>query len=543
MYRRIRYSSGDYYLNYLNVSAHYIRNGICSGKFNNYIKETFGIKKLPYNIELIDLIKGDDSRYELFVDLPEEYFNEWVNYPYFGGFENSEATKSTGAIYHDILIVGRNDNELSDFLHPYDSYLRVNFLNRLKSNPVDELVIKEHKNGRKYRPYEFYLAHWRAYIIFEVVNNCMFIEKYLNEERGRLYFTSEYQRVNDYWVTNYASTFKRVSTYRSFVARFINSRINYRYNGEEVSTFLLGHLQSTKEDLLSDMTGLLTIHKYWENLAKSSGLLSYEVGLKELKKDIYFIFEWLCHSGFSESELLRKWSSNNCKKENYSFLEDVLDFEEFKFRDSFTRYVPVYASSEIEDWMNKDVNLIGLYSELENLNSFYPWIRSFYDLHKSINNKDSIHLVQPRIIDFLIVFTIRTEVLIRDLIYTRFSYENYNLKDVFSYISNKIKDKFDRNTISSVSDKSNWDMTVLRNKPEDIFEKIHKCSVGKCWPKNRKYFFVQILKFVTSRNYFAHHSYKDDDLNFHANELSREVLTSCLFSVLYITSVSNLEDV
>ncbi len=45
----------------------------------------------------------------------------------------------------------------------------------------------------------------------------------------------------------------------------------------------------------------------------------------------------------------------------------------------------------------------------------------------------------------------------------------------------------------SVSDKQNWKMTELRERPEDIFEKVDSCSVGKSWSSNQKYFFSQIL--------------------------------------------------
>ncbi|HCG7756426.1 hypothetical protein ACSTIV_20470 [Vibrio parahaemolyticus] len=537
MYRRIRYSESDYHLSYLNISAHYINNGICSGQFQNYLKKTFGINKLPYNIKIIDLIRDDSSKYELFVELPEEYFNEWESYPELGVIKSTEATKATGAIYSYIDIISTEDEGLPDLLHPYESIFLDEFVNKLKSRPSNPLVTKTHRNGREYRPCEFYLSYWRAYIIFETVNNCKFIENYLVEEKGKPFFEAEYQRVNDYWVSNYSSTFQRVATYRSFASRFALSKAGILCTYGEASSFVLEHLQATRDDLESDMTILLTLHRRWESLAKREELNSYNVGLRELKKDIYFMFEWLCSSGLSEHAVFDRWSYDGRQSRYYSALKDVLDFEEIKFKESFTRYVPLYVQPVIYKWFNKEINLDNLYLKLEGLNSFYPWMRSFHDLHESINNKSSIHLVQPRIIDYLLIFTIRTEIIIRDLVYSNFSYEEYNLKDVISELSSRVEKENDKKVLCCVVDKEKWDMTKLDGKPNDIFERIDSCSVGKCWSLSMKYFFAQILKFVTSRNYFAHHSYKDDELNLSINTLPREVLTSCLYSVLYLASL------
>lgn len=88
------------------------------------------------------------------------------------------------------------------------------------------------------------------------------------QEKGKPYFEAEYQRVNDYWVLNYSSTFQRVATYRAFASRFALSRADIQCTYGEVSSFVLEHLQATRDDLESDMTILLTLYKHWEGLAK-----------------------------------------------------------------------------------------------------------------------------------------------------------------------------------------------------------------------------------------------------------------------------------
>ena len=71
-----------------------------------------------------------------------------------------------------------------------------------------------------------------------------------------------------------------------------------------------------------------------------------------------------------------------------------------------------------------------------------------------------------------------------------------------------------------------------------LFSKLSSCNTGKNWSNEQKYFFEQIFKFITSRNYFAHHYYKDEELNDQVNSLARDVLVSCLNSLLYISALA-----
>ncbi|EOX1786402.1 hypothetical protein ACPD1L_001392 [Vibrio cholerae] len=537
MYRSITYSESDYYLNYLNISAHYVNNNrFCNGKFFSYMEKSFGIKKLPYDIKLLDLVKTNESMYELFVELPVEYFNEWERYPILGYANRHEDNKIRNASYYDILIHSVQDEQLSDLIHPYDTTLRDTFLKSYKVDKPKDIITYQHPNGRDYRPYEFYLSYWRSYIVFEVINNCKFIERYLNKEKGKKYIEEEYKRVNDFWVSKYGNTFNRLATYRTVKSRLVLSQADINCSYGEICTFLFNHLDISGEELESDMTLLLELYSDWENKLKYHGLTSYNMGLEQLKKDIYFLFEWLCISGVSERDLLEKWSYKNRQTRSWSQLQDVLDFEEIKFNKSFKQYIPSYSQS-INKWL-EGVNLEQIYLELESLDSFYPWIRGFYDLHETLNNKKHIHLIQPRILDNLLVVTIRTEIIIKDLLLSKFYCQEDDLKKVFLRLSECIENNEAKAIFKSVSDKQNWKMTELRERPEDIFEKVDSCSVGKSWSSNQKYFFSQILKFVTSRNYFAHHSYKDDELNEQINELCRSVFISCLHTVLYLISLS-----
>ncbi|WP_339890463.1 hypothetical protein [Neptuniibacter pectenicola] len=536
MHRNIKYSEGDYYLSYLNISLHNESPMcLCGGRFASYLEKKFGIKELPYDIKLIDLILNGDNTDELFVELPKEYFRgERV--------KESSSDFVKNAAFHDVYITSHDDSGLRDFIHPYETSLNKSFKEKYKTNHPVNLADYEDSNGHKFRPYESYMAYWRAYVIFETVQNCKFIDLYLDKVNGIDVFKRKYNQVNKLWVDKYSSSFNRLALFRSFITRVQMSNNTIKFTYSDISNFLLDHCDSSILDLKSDMTTLLEIHHNWKDNFKRSGLAAYESALNLLKKDIYFLFEWLCYAGMKEDEVIEAWAYKDRQMQSWSQLKDVLDFEEIKFFESFKQYVPCY-SENIKDWLSC-YELPTIYDYLKSLDSFSPWIRGFYDLHALINEKDDIRLVQSRVIDNLLILSIRTEIIIRE-VYSSLSgtQEPDLLKKLFIELPELVSDSKSTSVFKAIVDKENWRLTELKDRPENIFAKVDACNVGKNWSKDQKYFFKQLLKFVTSRNYFAHHSYQDAELNNHITELCRNVFVSCLHSVLYITALSTRNQV
>jgi hypothetical protein len=157
-------------------------------------------------------------------------------------------------------------------------------------------------------------------------------------------------------------------------------------------------------------------------------------------------------------------------------------------------------------------------------------------MHKSINKKSIVDFNHPRIIDFLIVMTIRTEIVIRDMYIQRLEKKDSpdNLFDVFKGIARALKGQERTKVLESLyTDKAR---TKLNNKPENIFENIEAINQKDGWNEEMMYFYKQILKFVTSRNYFAHHSYKDESINSRQSNIAADVLKSCIQSLVFLDS-------
>jgi hypothetical protein len=426
---------------------------------------------------------------------------------------------------------------LSDFAHAYDSNLKERFTARFRVDTIPTaLKLLQHPNGRTFYPNECYLAYWRAYVIFEAVAKCKFIDKYLSKADGSKVFKQQLKKVNERWQTIYAPTFERLSHYITFTTfdNMIDTPLKCTYG--VIANHLFQQTDSKLADLVADMGLLLALHQDWvRQLALGQG--QFELALKSLKRDIYFLFEWLCCAGFTEREQFARWQYKDRQPRSWSQLQDVLDFEEIAFKEMFELYVPIYSEA-IESWIDRyDVAM--MHDLLAKFDSFKPWLRAFCDLHTSINKKGKINLVQPRVLDTLLVITIRAEVLLRAM-YKEFigEQEPDKLQILFKRISaHPNVDNKDKQVLATVCGKVEWKLAELHERPEDVFAAIEQSKTGKQWTTEQKFFFKSILKFVASRNYFAHHYYMDHEFENHTAPLCGDIVKACLHSILYVASL------
>lgn len=108
------------------------------------------------------------------------------------------------------------------------------------------------------------------------------------------------------------------------------------------------------------------------------------------------------------------------------------------------------------------------------------------------------------------MISIRTEILIR-AIFEKMVSPNAprDLVDVFNHFANKCLEKSkDRSILGRVADEANWTLTKLSGKPHGIFSSIDSLPLKPGKSPLVHNIFTTILRFVTARNYFAHHSLK-----------------------------------
>src|SRR5712692_1499511 len=187
----------------------------------------------------------------------------------------------------------------------------------------------------------------------------------------------------------------------------------------------------------------------------------------------------------------------------------------------------------------KDIR--GTYERLTKYESFWPWVRAFTDLHRSLNPEAPISFRQVRVLDYLLVITIRTEILIRSIFRSSFAAEDKrDFRLVFDQFSQESPEcSPEKRVLGTVADQTNWERTELSGKPDDIFRNIDTLAPKKNWSKIMHHIFTSLLQFVTAQNYFAHHSFKDESLNNQVSDLARKVLVSCVETVVYIDSITH----
>jgi len=538
MYRTVTYSSADMYCRYLDISlSHGYSTGVCGGRFGYYLKDIFAVEKLPYDLKLSKLITAGALTPDLFVSLPTSFFKKWTNFPECPAIWKCGKGKSERAVSkYSIYYHPPNDLTLNDLLHLYDAEpLNIEFVKEFEANIPNKLRVIRMAECRSFIPFEAYFAYWHGYVLVDALAGYLDIDRFLSEKRGVAELVKRISSVNEVWNYKYKRLFQRLSLYRTATSIIHSGHATCTLTFKETSDFLLSFSDSASESLEGDLEQLLVLFNNWQNEIERNGRTHLVKALELLKQDIYLLFEWLCiATTLGEDYYFNKWSPEDRQPRRWARLNDVIAYEEFDLRKTFLVFTKYYCE-DIKVFGYAD-NLERTYASLCEIDSFAPWLRSFSGMHKSINHKSIIDFKQPRIIDFLIVMTIRTEIIIRDMYIYHLKKKDSpdHLFDVFKGFARALMDKKWAKVFESLhSDKAR---TKLNDKPENLFSNIDSIKHKDGWNEEMMCFYKQILKFVTSRNYFAHHSYKDEYINSSQSSIAADVLKSCIQSLVFLDS-------
>lgn len=517
--------------------CHNFSSGVSGGRLGYYLKDNFAVEKLPYDIKIQQLIVAKAFPPDLFVQLPASFFKKWSNFPECpASWKGEENEEEKAASKYNIYCHHLGKLDLNDLLHPYDiDPLREKFVQRFKAEVPRRLNPVRSARNRSFLPFEAYYAYWRCYALAEALTGYLDIETFLSRRRGVPCLLERIAIIDAKFKEKYGDTFNRLSMYRTG-ASIIHSRhseTNLTY--QEIGYFFLKKNAATIETLEIDLEKLLTLFCRWHEQIERNGRRNLEKPLELLQQDVYHLFEWLCTTtDKGEMYYFDKWSYKNRCGNSWAQLQDVISYEEFELKKTFLRFVKFYCD-EIRVFGYAS-NLDEVYERLCEISSFSPWMRSFADLHKSINRKGIIYFKQPRILDYLIVMTTRTEIVIRSL-FTQYCRKEApsEMSKLFSELATAVRNKSVAKTLVYLH--NDWYKTKLNDKPDEIFEKIDAIPDKKGWNSEDMYFYKQILRFVTSRNYFAHHSYKDKIINSRNETLTAAVLKSCVQSLVYLDAI------
>ena len=473
MFRKIQYDSEDISCRYLTL-----------GHFKRYFSRKFGSHKLPYGYELSEFLKK--------FNVANSYFKH---------------IKKTSESSFGLIFI----NSMKDLFHPFDFQDESKEMGDILSVP-----------------------YWVGYLIIESIDGFENIESFLEKEKGIPIFIQKITSIERRYKENLFRAFDRLSFYRTATNIIHNvHKINQSIpltNGA-VAKYLANYLEIYSCDLEDDMACLLHFHRQWKTRLTNQYKGMYQKPIKILEQDIWFLYEWLCSlcDDSGEKHYLNKWSQKHTRSDlGWSDINEIINYEEFEIENKFKCLIPHYCQLSIE------LKADDIFKQLSHHKSFWPWARAFYDMHNSLKTDAPNTFKQPRIIDSLIVITIRTEIVIRSIFSTVDSNVPNDLKELIRKIPDNVTVTPNERKMLLSAAGENWYLTDLRHQPIDIFKDIDACQTGKnCWGHNVRSIFKQILKFVTARNYFAHNFHKDDDLNYQTSDLAGDILKACIDSLLY----------
>lgn len=525
----------DKYSNYMSIGAHSAdhKKKLCNGKFDEFLKTNFDLQKLPYDMKLLDLLIASPSSYELYVRLPEEFFKSWKGYPSLNDDNFDELNEDLNSVfYYDWVLLNIDSFEIKDLIHPYDSNLKQSFVEKYnKSGQISSIEKVEHSNGRYFYPCEMYLAHWRAYVLIETIVDCKFIEKYKTAEDGKKLFAERFIKINEEWTKKYKRKLDIVSTYKT-----VSARLGYENTNVDFHKDLLDFLNLDIQDIELTIENLLIIYKKFTDINKDKNITDLNRALNLLQQDIYLMVEWLEQLGVKRSNIYKKWTYRESGAENWIELSEVLPRMEIVDNSILVKVSRYYLDIPVFKWMESNhFEIENLIKNLSRLETSKVWIRTFSRLHKEIQtNQKLINFDFPLIIDSLLVLTLRTEAILRERLEELWG-ETKDLMDVVNKLGDFANDQ-DRRVfinVKSLQDQ-NKRLTRLEDKPENIFGRIEVVAIPKNnLSESRKYFIKSILMFITARNYFAHHSYKDSEIGYVQSVLAKQIIEACFTTIIF----------
>ncbi|MFQ6334323.1 hypothetical protein [Methylophilus sp. 3sh_L] len=523
--RKVKYSTTELDCRYLNINLPLSASSTTnSGRFGAELKN-IGIVSYPFGITAAELVSSGILKPALYVELPQSYFELWQNFPELPEISSDNFDNEVG-MYH-LEIVPQTFKELSDVIHPYDGGLKQSFVENHHAEVPSDFVKHIHNNGRNFIAAEAYLPYWHTYLLADSFYLYRHTASLFSSKEARNKILENLRKKAVRFCERYEKAFERLSWYKTVVSGWHFSTINFTH-GEIFS--LVQRFSGVNVELLErDLKCLLELDAEWANQISKDGCVVLQKARNNLTKDIYLIYEQLrlfdrpAKSIFENPEY-------NVGSPSLTPLHELLNVEYYSFKQSFVSYGNFYCA-EIKCWgydCSEDI-----YDKLYQVKGFDAWIRSFHDLHQSLNNTDtqSATFKQNRIVDMLIVMSVRTEVVLREMF--RPKLQGQSDEPIVDFLK-KLKPELDcfEKTVLETCCSEIKTRTKLNNRPDQLFKEIDNLA-PRNWSKQKLFFLRAILKFITARNYFAHHAYKDADLNIQTSQLAAEILNSLLATLLF----------
>lgn len=523
--RRINYSTDEVFCRYLSIDLPLsLRSPTYTGKFGQELKKV-GIEKLPLGITLSDLVLSGALAPSLYVVLPREYFDGWINFPECP--RQSSSDDHTLARMYSCQPLPQQAKALNELLHPYDGELKATFKAKFQADIPKSFSACDHPNHGCYIPAEVYIPYWQVYALAGSFHKYRHADSFLSSKNGKTRCLELIKSTSVAFINKYGKAFDLISWYKTILAGATFSTLNCTHG--QLVELTQKHSNVTADLLKQDLRLLLDLDADWNSILQKYGCSVLNKARLCLSKDIYLVYEQLRLLGTTATSIFDEFSPNYFDL-IYTPIHEVLQSEGHEFRMSFVS-LGMHYCNQIRIWGYDCTEEV--FDALIQVPGFDAWMRAFHDLHASINdNKQCVSFRQNRIVDALIVISVRTEIVLREMFRSGLNAaSDAVIVDFLKVIKNHLTDNKQK-IISEACSKNHSENTKLHQRPDDIFVAIEQISFCK-WSNEDVFFFRSLLRFITARNYFAHHAYKDDELNCQSSTLSKQILESLLTTLLF----------
>jgi hypothetical protein len=436
-----------------------------------------------------------------------------------------------------------SDSEIEWFLHPLVRRTSPTAqLLRAQERPASNIALPEpimEESGQLFWRYADFYYHWQAYALLDVFDKADSIQPIFNTPNAIKKAA---------WITKTVARYKQEDWDPKHVLQSPNKWAKWGHFLTVLSHYraLMEHLDwremhSNMRDRAFRVGAGKTLAQHFAISAEMLQMLIREELLvlanrllkpspfkidwqklywHELQKDVFLSVQWLCHlTGNPFEHYLREWGDPpHLQQEAMAKLADVLPFSDHHNRKQFLRNAPYYLST-YNALLSDSNKLVGLNLSarvdilLSQNQSFNGALFAFSEMHDAMtwdSNRKGIQFDERRPLDFYAHFATRVEHALREHI-TRTSTTSEKVPDLLSELMVRCAEKQKiSDAVKTQFKKLYKDLTNLYDQPEDPIGKIMQLSTDLS--RIDKYLLQSFLCANLARNYFAHHSYLDNEL-------------------------------
>jgi hypothetical protein len=512
-----RYSTDNIYCRYLTVDLNEVRPfRLCNGRLSSYLEKNFDLKKLPHDIKLKDLIFDQSFTPSLLLRISDEDLKE------------CEFRLIMEPDYHP----SNKIKSIEKYQHLFD-YDEGQSVVRSKRADLEQLVATKEQD---FRPYKSYFAYWKCYQLIDTLERVSGVDKFNNKENTKKIINESLIRRQKYWSGHISDVFDLISEFKT-MSNYVHTALSCNYSDFDVAEFIASKNKVSHDFFFSGMEAILELYNDWDGKLFSGSHYLINKCKENLVIDVYGLFLIGIAIGIDDARIFDRFTIKDRQPRAWAELKNVLKFPSTSYKNTFTRFLPYYWDDIKKSLKVNDS--IALYGKLIKIEPASLWIRAFYHLHNrlssNIKGTHGIVFESQRELDNFLVMTLRTESILRFVSkhYVSDAYELDAKSLIVSLAKSGVELRYKKILNIVVS---NWQLTSLRNSPAEIYKPINDI-VKPCALSKVDFHLVKvILKFFVSRNYFAHHHYKDDEFSNFSSLYSSEVLRSSLYTVCFFVS-------